>query len=346
MQLNFMPPNDITAQDELKRWQGAPVFVWGFGGQVASMFPRHTQRYSSDLQATVIKSSPGEVKVRPIDEILPVSEEITKFPGPAWSGSKSANKAKKKDITTYIDERVEGMEKSVMDIYDPEERRACEEKILLWKVVRVMVEHDGAVEGTPEIEAEVRKILAPEAIQAVEGAADGTTGFIPMAGMTSMKPAYTDPVDSDAMFTFRTKLLAGDREGAVWFAADKRLWAHAFLIAGAVGPELWKKVVQEFVKSEVKTLGPGSESLAVLYETLSGNWEESVDDLVPQSARLGMPMLTNQSERAQTLEERLGKWRETLALILSNRSPGDQASLLALGRLLAGYGWTGAAHIW
>ncbi|TGZ83389.1 hypothetical protein EX30DRAFT_347640 [Ascodesmis nigricans] len=284
-----------------------------------------------------------EVDNRPIGEFSPVSEEAMKFPGPMWTGSKGANKTKKKEALTYIDSRVEAMENSTMDVYNPADRRGLEEKILLWKVVRVMVEHDGVAEGTPEIQAQVRKILVPDALQNLEG--DGASGFVSMTGMISSKPAVGDPVDPIAVATFRQKLLTGDREAAVWFAADKRLWAHAFLIAGTVGPDLWKKVVQEFVKSEVKSLGPGSESLAVLYDTLSGNWEESVDELVPPSARLGVPMLTAQTEREQSLEERLGKWKETLALILSNRSPGDQASLLALGRLLAGYGWTSAAHV-
>jgi hypothetical protein len=118
------------------------------------------------------------------------------------------------------------------------------------------------------------------------------------------------------------------------------------LISGTVGKDLWKRVVEEFVKSEVKTLGEGSESLAVLYATLAGNWEESVDELIPPSARMGMPMLSTSRGQEQSLDDRLGKWRETLALILSNRSPGDQASILALGRLLANYGWVAASHIW
>ncbi|KAI5803061.1 Sec23-binding domain of Sec16-domain-containing protein [Geopyxis carbonaria] len=339
---NFIAPDDVTGKDELQRWQGAPVFTWGFGGAVVSMFPKRTQRYTSDLQAQT-KCSPGEVKVRALSEIYPLAEEATKFPGPMWTGSKSANKSKKKEAATYMDSRIEAFEKSLMDIYDPTERREAEELCMLWKVVKIMVDNDGAVEGTPEINAAVRKILVPEAAEAAEGETD--SGFVTMAGMTSMQPANAETVDSDAVQVFRKKLLTGEREAAVWFAVDKRMWAHAFLISGTVGPDLWKRVVQEFVKNEVKTLGEGSASLAVLYETLAGNWEESVDELVPPSARMGMPMLSTAQDKEMSVEERLGKWRETLALILSNRSPGDQASILALGRLLAGYGWIGAAHI-
>jgi hypothetical protein len=343
IQMNFMPPEGSLANDPLERWKGAPVFTWGMGG-VVTMFPVRTQRFASDLHSTVIKSTAGVPKFRPLKEVLEFPADLEKFPGPIWTGNKSSNKSKKKEVIAYMESRIEAFEKSQLDIYDHTEKRLAEEKCILWKVVKLMIEHDGVLENVPEIDPAVRKILTPEIAQI--DAAEPSAGFVPMVGMSSMHAANAEPMDGEAVTTFRNKLLSGDREGAVWFAADKRLWAHAMLISGTVGKDLWKRVIEEFVKSEVKTLGNGSESLAVLYATLAGNWEESVDELVPPSARLGMPMLTTTQGQELSLEDRLGKWRESLALILSNRSPGDQASILALGRLLASYGWTAAAHIW
>ena len=43
--------------------------------------------------------------------------------------------------------------------------------------------------------------------------------------------------------------------------------------------------------------------------------------------------------------EGLDKWKETLSLVINNRSPGDHGALLALGRLLQDYGRIEAAHI-
>ena len=344
MLVNFMPPNDYTAEDPLSRWQGAPVFTWGLGGTVTTMFPIRTTRFASRLPSAAIKCSPGGVKVRPLKNLISLSETINSFPGPVWTGTKSMNKAKKKEVITYMDSRIEGFDRTLMDIYDPTERRAAEEKCMLWKIVRIMIEHDGHIEGTPEIDATVRGVLTPDIAQSIDGGEN--IGFVPMTGIPTMRPANAETVDSEALREFRKKLLTGDREGAVWFAADKRLWAHALLISGTVGKDLWKRVVEEFVKNEVKTLGEGSETLAVLYATLAGNWEESVNELVPLSARSGVPMLSSSHEQEQCIEDRLGKWKESLALILSNRSPGDQASVLALGRLLASYNWTAAAHIW
>lgn len=344
IQLNFLPPNDYTAQDVLCRWQGAPIFTWRLGGTVTTMFPVRTNRFSSDLHNTMIKCSPGEVKTRPLKDVLAPPEHIEKFPGPMWTGSKSANKAKKKEAMTYMDSRIEGFEKQLLEIYDPNEARMAQEKCMLWKIVRILVENDGAVEGTSEIDTAVRKVLIPEIAQTVPGE---NTGFVPMdmSAISALRPANAETVDAEALEEFRTKLLSGDREAAVWYAADKRLWAHALLIAStAAGKDLWKRVLEEFIKTEVKTLGEGFESMAMLYATLAGNWEESINELVPLSARTGVPMLSSTKEQ-RSVEERLTKWRESLALILSNRSPGDQTSILALGRLLAGYGWTAAAHI-
>lgn len=343
VQLEFMAPNDISAQDTLKRWQGAPIVVWSLGG-LTTMFPTRTQRFSSDMHSTVIKCSPGEVKARQLKDILPPNDDFDKFPGPVWTGNKSLNKAKKKEAISYMDTRIEGFEKTLMDIYDPSERRAAEEKCMLWKVVRIMVENDGVVEGSPEISTAVRQVLTPEIAQLV--GQQGASGFIPMGGAPTMTGALAESRDPKAVDTFRQKLLSGDREAAVWHAADQGLWAHALLISGTSGKDLWKRVVEEFIKVEVRTLGEGSESLAALYATLAGNWEESVDEIVPRGARMGMPMLSNSGGQTRTAEDRLTKWRETLALILNNRSPGDQASILALGRMLANYGWTSAAHIW
>lgn len=160
--------------------------------------------------------------------------------------------------------------------------------------------------------------------------------------------ASLDRVDAEPLKAIKTHLLNGDRTAAVWHAVDKRLYSHAMLIAGTVSQDLWKQVVQDFVRNQVKTLGSGLESLAVLYEIFGGNGEESMDELVPQSARMGQPMMMSitGTVAAANPSEGLEKWRETLALIISNRSAGDPSALIALGKLLATYGRVGAAHLW
>ncbi|KAI5849612.1 Sec23-binding domain of Sec16-domain-containing protein [Morchella snyderi] len=340
LEVNFMAPTDETGRDMLKRWQGAPLFCWGFGGNVAVMFPRRAQRYSSDGLQPMIKCSPGEVKVKNIRDILPLKEIEGKFPGPAWNGSK--NKGKKKEMLPWMTSRVEALESELGG-----QGKRAEEKILLWKVVRLLLEYDGVLEGNSEVEKAVRVVLTPEVL--TEEGSDASVGYgsFTMVGDISanMQGPSADRVDPEAVRSIKTNLLKGDRTAAVWHAADKRLWSHALLIAGTVGKDLWKQVVQEFVKHEVKTLGEGVESLAVLYEIFAGNWAESVDELVSASTRIGVPMYGGVPNGADDVEDKLDRWRETLGLVLNNRSPGDSEAILALGRLLVSYGRIEAGHI-
>lgn len=49
---------------------------------------------------------------------------------------------------------------------------------------------------------------------------------------------------------------------------------------------------------------------------------------------------------AKLPEQTLAKWRETVGMIVANRTAGDSGALTALGDALAANGWTDAAHIW
>lgn len=340
LQLNFMTPTDETGRDVLKRWQGAPLFTWGFGGNIAVMFPHRAQRYTSDMQQPMIKCSPGEVKIKNIKEILPLEEIEGKFPGPVWSGGR--NKGKKKDVLAWMGTKIEALERE-----SEGQGKRVVEKVLLWKVIRVLLESDGVLEGNPEVDRAVRSVLTPEIVAGPDGDFNGGGSFTMVGDISAnMQGPSADRVDPEAVRNIKTNLLRGDRTAAVWHAADKRLWSHALLIAGTVGKDLWKQVVQEFVKHEVKTLGEGVESLAVLYEIFAGNWAESVDELVSASTRVGIPMIGGAPNGCENVEEKLDRWRETLGLVLNNRSPGDAEAILALGKLLVGYGRVEAGHIW
>jgi hypothetical protein len=44
--------------------------------------------------------------------------------------------------------------------------------------------------------------------------------------------------------------------------------------------------------------------------------------------------------------KQLSKWRDTLAIILANRTANDAEALTALGDIMKEQGWIEAAHIW
>ncbi|KAH8682816.1 Sec23-binding domain of Sec16-domain-containing protein [Tricladium varicosporioides] len=341
---NYIAPVDGREHDPLQRWKGAPVFAWGVGGTIITSFPKDVPRYMASQPAPMIIRSPGEVKISNIKEVNPLPERLTSFPGPL------KGKSKKKEVVTWLSSGIDILEQEgsylrSLSFLTHEDKRT-EERILLWKILRVFIENDGTLEGNASVDKAVREVLSPgiddETSNPLYATGADLSGIVP-----SVNAPRSDPVDPAAVDQLRRHLLRGDREKAVWEAVDKRLWAHAMLIANTVSRDLYKQVAQEFVQKEVKTAGENTESLAALYDIFAGNFEESIDELVPPSARAGFQMVstTNTGGASKDAMDGLDRWRETLGLVLSNRSVDDIQALNALGKLLSGYGRAEAAHI-
>jgi hypothetical protein len=292
--------------------------------------------------APSIVCSPGEIKVHNLKDLCPLEERLATFPGPL------KGKGKKKEVLAWLTAGIDLLEKDNSILASQHvsffDHRRKEERILLWKILKVMIEHDGNLEGSPAVEKAVREVLTPglETDQNVISPSFTPASLPGIAGIA----AAPEPVNPAAVDQVRVHLLRGDREKAVWDAVDKRLWAHALLISNTVSRDLYKKVAQEFIQKEVRGIGQNTESLAALYEIFAGNFEESIDELVPPSARAGFQMMSTQgvSDPARSALDGLDRWRETLGLILSNRSTDDTQAIVALGKLLAGYGRAEAAH--
>ncbi|KAL1838254.1 hypothetical protein VTJ49DRAFT_2863 [Mycothermus thermophilus] len=346
-----IPPTDGRELDPLERWRGSPMVSWGVGGTLVTTFPKEVPRYGINSTGPSMVRAPGEVKIRNVKDIVPLEDRLAKFPGPL------KGKSKKKETIAWLTSGIESLEQALPTTYgihtqlSHEDKRATE-RVLLWKILRVFVEHDGVLEGNPAVEKAVRHILCP-GLDAPEneGAAPYMNGAAAAFGTglgssvaTGMQP---DGVSSSAVEQIRRHLLNGEREKAIWAAADQRLWGHALLLSKALAPDLYKQVSQEFIKKEVNYPGHSNESLAALYEVLAGNQEESVDELVPSHARAGLQLVatTAATNTAKDAAEGLEKWRETLTLILSNRSNDDVRAINSLGGLLAGYGRAEASHI-
>lgn len=344
--LNYIKPSDGRERDYLERWRGSPIISFGFGGTIVTSFPKQIPRYAAGQDKPMIKCSPGEVKIQD-GKILPLDEDVATFPGPLRS------KSKKKEVLGWLQRRIANLEcigfGQISSTTLPDPRKRHEEKMLLWKIVRVLVEHDGTVDGNASAETAMRSILSPELIVGDAASLPPHHFNSPLLGIsrTSGSPSIPDPVKPEAMEGLRKLLLHGEREKAVWHAVDNRLWAHAMLLASTLEKNVWKQVSQEFVRQEVKTFGDNTESLAALYQIFAGNWDESMDELVPPSARAGLQMISKTATTGPTKNalDGLDRWRETLTLILSNRSVDDGRALLSLGKLLASYGRIEAAHI-
>jgi len=161
----------------------------------------------------------------------------------------------------------------------------------------------------------------------------------------------------------------GDRTGAVRYAMSSNLWAHALVISSCVNKELWKEAVNGFVSQELTSGGGdiqanGREALRVLYALFSGQTQNAISELIPSNLRSCVDSSKDDTQPTddqfvtaaslammKPVEEpkipgsSLGQWRETLAMILSNRTSGDQTAISSLGDLLMKEGWVEAAHI-
>ncbi|RDL35385.1 uncharacterized protein BP5553_07316 [Venustampulla echinocandica] len=344
--LDYVAPSDGREHDPLQRWKGAPIIAWGVGGTIVTSFPKDVPRYGMNQATPMILRSPGEVKVKGIKDIDPLPPRLTTFPGPL------KGKSKKKEVVGWLASGIEFLEHNASYLRSiphlSHEDKRTEERILLWKILRTFVENDGTLEGNPTVDKAVRDVISP-------GVDDNSTTTplyatgADLSGIsrTSTSVARSEPIDPAAVDHLRMHLLRGEREKAVWEAVDKRLWGHAMLISNTVSRELYKQVAQEFVQKEVKSTGDNTASLAALYEIFAGNFEDSIDELVPASARAGFQMVStsNTNERSKDALDGLDRWRETLGLVLSNRSVDDIQALNALGKLLSGYGRAEAAHI-
>ncbi|KAE9981927.1 hypothetical protein BLS_006839 [Venturia inaequalis] len=339
-EMNLVQPQDERAQDPLQRWKGAPIFHWGIGNSVVTSFPKHVPRYIAGQMGPVMQPTQLEIRTRNMSEVSPPSETFLKFPGPLKKG-------KKKAILGWLKATTEAREAehqrlSMHGELTSAAHQRSEEKLLLWKIMAILVENDGALDGTPVINEAVRKVISP--------ATPGTELTADAFGITQSTPIRAQPeaFDPAGVNVLRNHLYGGQREQAVWYAVDQRLWAHALLIAQTIdNKDIWKQVVQEFVRKEVRNLGDNTEALAALYQVFAGNHEESIDELVSVSARAGFQMVStggNGNPHKDALAG-LDRWRETVLLMLNNRSPGDANALVSLGKLLAGYGRIEAAHI-
>lgn len=346
LSINMVAPTDGREQDPLQRWKGVPIIAWGVGGTIVTSFPKSIPRYITGSSTPTMLRVPGEVNIKNIKDVEPLPERLANFPGPL------KGKSKKKETISWLTSGIEILEKELPDVsFHPElslEAKRELERLLLWKILRILIENDGVLEGTPAVEKAVRDILSPGTITPTSDNDAMFPGDPRLGNLTApVTSMLADGADASAMEQIRLSLLKGDREAAVWSAVDKRLWGHALIVANTVSQDLYKKVAQEFVRKEINHSGHANESLGALYMVLSGNHDDCVDELVPSHARAGFQLVSTEaaSNPARDLMDGLDKWRETLTLILSNRSGEDVRGLQSLGNLLASYGRVEAAHI-
>ncbi|KAL0089784.1 Sec23-binding domain of Sec16-domain-containing protein [Phycomyces blakesleeanus] len=352
--------------DPLKRSGGCPLISFGFGGKMCVMFPHTVQRFTTagyDTSAPIIKKMPSAIKIFNLRDAVGGDQDSTvksmsSFVGPVLFDAKLSAKAKKKEVLAYMDKRLADYDALLSDASNNGHALDdIENKTLLWKLVKVLIEQEGSLGDNDKMDAAVRGLLWP--VTATTAEEDNANFSVPAYGQAN--PALTEGEDADYSEVVLNKLQKflenGDREGAVDYAVQEDMWAHALVISSCVNKELWKKVTSEFIERELcatveskqtrvyhNVMGD-KQALRVLYALFAGSGAGSISEFVKTSDKhVTSHYGATPTTPSPVSVDQLRQWRETLLLILANRTPRDVEAITALGDILKAQGWIEAAH--
>ncbi|KAJ7449829.1 Sec23-binding domain of Sec16-domain-containing protein [Mycena latifolia] len=283
-------PSLLGANDPLGRTSSrAPVFSFGFGGKFLTCFHGASMNTGFDV-ALSSRNSTG-IHIRQLNKIIPQSAlEVSSasFPGPLFSDpgtpttglvrtttASAQSKAKKARLVKYLTDRAEEISQGIGYLHiGSAEGRQAEGKLVLVNLLKILVENDGRLTGTPQIDAAVRAALVPRLEATSGGAADipgnsqapafssiadiprplADPSGVPYSNATASVdevPMATSTLRPSALDKIQDFLLRGERRKAYHYALDERLWAHAMVIASSIDRDAWKEAVNEFLRTEV-----------------------------------------------------------------------------------------------
>ncbi|KAI0703606.1 Sec23-binding domain of Sec16-domain-containing protein [Cytidiella melzeri] len=325
-------PSLLGSNDPLGRTSvRVPVFTFGFGGKVVTCF-HGSDMLHTGFDVAMSSRASTSLHIRPLHAIISqsaIESSAAVYPGPLFSdpgapttvlvrtGAAASAKAKKAKVVKYLKERAEEISQGLgympqgsVEVYRAEAKRT------LISMLRVLVENDGQLSGSPEVDIAVRAVLvtngepSPDPSADVKLMAPATAGVRTAfeltssyhGGLSSMAQDSKNvkladhPLWSSQLDKIEGLLVRGDRRGAYQYAADEKLWAHAMVIASSIDKESWKEVVTEFVRSELSgasigaalsgapgksTLDRGREPLRVAYSLFAGQGASCVQELHP-----------------------------------------------------------------
>ncbi|KAF8503540.1 Sec23-binding domain of Sec16-domain-containing protein [Russula emetica] len=312
-------PSLLGSNDPLGRTSSrAPIVSFGFGGKLVLCF-HGSNTLNTGFDIALSSRQTTGIQMRSLNAAIPESalDHIsTSFPEPtslvraAVATQSKNNKAK---VIKYLEGRAEEISRGLGYLSrESSEHRQAEGKLALVKLLKVLVEHDGHLSGSPQIDAAVRIVLVPRLgdVSGLEPSTSPKTApySFDSAATSSLSLPSLDTRDrvlsvhtvrASALDTIQGLLAKGDRRDAYRYALDEQLWAHAMVIASSIDKEAWKEVVNEFIRSELNTRGvtdsispdatasgAGREPLKVAYSLYSGQGAASIQALVPPTSLL------------------------------------------------------------
>ncbi|ORZ21264.1 Sec23-binding domain of Sec16-domain-containing protein [Absidia repens] len=299
-------------EDPLQRNKGCPLATFGFGGKLCLMFPSKL-----NIQDANAKIMPGLVQVKQVKElVLPNVTPLSDFVGAVLMDDSVDVAIKKQEAVAYMDRRTDGFYNQLQTLtQESADYYHLESKILLWQLVKLLIQEDFAGDSERKDEA-IRLLLQPGE-------------FV---------------VEGDTLAMVRNYLLQGDKSSATQYAIQEKMWAHGLIIGKSIDQITWRTVVDQFLEQALSTtvenehigfyqnaLGDRA-SLRVLYSLFAGAGADAVSHFIPKYS-------------SKSVENQLSEWRETVALILANRTDDSNELIKRLGDLLKENGWVDAAEI-
>ncbi|KAG1715700.1 hypothetical protein ID866_1463 [Astraeus odoratus] len=285
-------PSLLGSNDPLGRVSArAPIISFGCGGKLITCF-HGSSDLSTGFDVALSVRRTTNVAIRELYKILPeyaLEPKAALYPGPLFSdpgspmtslvrtGMSSNTKSKKARVVKYLQERAEEMSRGTTYISDSTERRRVEDKLVLVQLLKIMVENDGVLYGSAQIDLAVRAALVPRIAGDLSESANDASASLPTTTFTSpmsntfgatssLSAGNEAPVSvtatlPSALDKIQEFLVRGQRRQAYHFALDEKLWAHAMIIASSIDKEAWKEVVSEFLKVELGTGDASSHNL-------------------------------------------------------------------------------------
>lgn len=168
-------PSDHEGDPMLQRLNARiPLASFGFGGKIVTVFPSNGDRssfasggYEDPYNTAPKATSSMTVQIQKISEVISASE-LQAFPGPLFmeGGSKSSIGKKKKEISRWLDSRLDESEKECSylqntsqtktshgpDSMSPESSQLAKveeahDKLLVLSLLRILIENDGKLAG-------------------------------------------------------------------------------------------------------------------------------------------------------------------------------------------------------
>lgn len=265
-----------------------PIFRWGMGGKAVSVIP-------ASISFGGGSTSP-EVKVIYTSQVLRSDSLTAKFPFPLVT-VKGVQKNKKKELEKWIESHVQELDTKYTR---PDDAPKMSSRILLWKVMLALLQADTPVtRPSKALKEAIRKILDPFALEPTR---DELVTFAPAvdiyrknmhrrtssAGVGASRGLKSDDINKVMDF-----LKVGEKESALKYALDQRLWAHALLIASSIGPSEWMDAVFEFVREEIRVFpSQSARDMALIYRVFSGAGADSGKFLFSLFSFLALFVLT------------------------------------------------------